>query len=214
MTICTFIQRDLYIRGDGGINGPTQKENNYAKNIDKATNDKPRIEDYGDSRFFQGSKSEASQLLVYMSKNAGVEMSMYKTSQGYYFDEINGYAFGRIDKNSQTLNTYWGSRENGTPIYFLENTIDGATPFSAQVRKFGYDTYSNESLYIGLGLNQNYKVTEFYHTHPGDTHLSLRDAFQKIVPCFAIGWDGISRGPYNYAPDGSIILDNVSVSSH
>jgi len=113
-----------------------------------------------------------------------------------------------------TKNTYWGSRENGTSIYYMESTIDGTVPFSAKVRNYGFGNFKSQSLEVGLGLGQYYKVMSFYHTHPGNTRLSPGDAFQKIVPCFAIGWDGIPRGPYNYAPDGSVLLDGVVTTPH
>ncbi len=149
-------------------------------------------EPVGNSRFFQGNYYEASQLLSYISREGGVERIMYETDFGYYYEPANGYVFADFSKSkvSQTNNTYWGVRENGTPIYYVQSTINGTYPFNIKQR--------GNNLYLDLGLANRYRVYGVYHTHPGNTMLSLDDAFQNMkgIRVKAIGWDGYSRGSY------------------
>ena len=47
-------------------------------------------------------------------------------------------------------------------------------------------------------MAERYRISGVYHTHPGNTMLSLDDAFQNMkgIDVRAIGWDGYSRGSY------------------
>ncbi len=142
----------------------------------------------GDSRFFSGDYHEASQLLVYLSKRDGVERAMYETELGYYFEYTDGYVF-RSNFNAEESNTYLGKRENGSFIYHVENERRKGTAFS--ISKQG------ESLYLKLGMGGRYRVSGFYHTHPGNSCLSPDDPYQGIpgIRVKAIGWNGYSKGP-------------------
>jgi len=146
----------------------------------------------GDSRFFQGNYYEASQLLSHVSRQDGVERMMYETDRGYYFEEPNGYLFNDLSNvvGMNTKNTFWGIREDGGAIYYVQSTINGTYPFSIEQH--------NQYLYLVLGMGERFNIYGVYHTHPGNTMLSLDDAFQNMngICVKAIGWDGYSRGSY------------------
>jgi RHS repeat-associated core domain len=148
-----------------------------------------------DSRFLNASYYEASQFLSYLSREKGVELCMYETGLGYYIDDANGYVFADLSKGlsiwqDNTNYTYYGTREDGRPIYYVESTISTTYPFSL--------SQQGQNLYLNLSMGERYRVTGFYHTHPGNTMLSLDDPFQGMpgVRVRTIGWDGRSRGSY------------------
>ncbi|MGB4415919.1 MAG: RHS repeat-associated core domain-containing protein [Paludibacter sp.] len=185
------------------INRPTVNEKKSAK----SNNSYIRNKDAENTVFFQGNYYDASQLLTYLSKENNSEMMMYQTENGYYFENPNGYVFGDMSKHSNVLNvkySYWGTRENGTSIYYVESTINGTYPFGIKQK--------GNNLSLNLGMNQNFKVSGVYHTHPGNTILSFDDAFQNLnIDVRAIGWDGRSRFNYQYY-GGSIPLNEIIIS--
>lgn len=155
-----------------------------------------------DSRFFHGTQYEASKWLVYTSKNNNVEMAMYKTDHGYYFEQAEGYVLSPQEINKERF-TFVGTRSDGQYIYYAHNALDAGTLYSIRQRRDGKP-------YLDLGMGQQFDVREMYHTHPRSTPLSPKDPFQGVIPTYAIGWDGIRRG----APivvDGGIMLDDVPV---
>jgi RHS repeat-associated protein len=166
------------------INKTTEKEKKGGK-IPPKTQE-------GDGRFFQGNYYEASQLLSHVSRQDGVERMMYETDRGYYFEEPNGYLFNDLSNvvGMNTKNTFWGIREDGGAIYYVQSTINGTYPFSIEQH--------NQYLYLVLGMGERFNIYGVYHTHPGNTMLSLDDAFQNMngICVKAIGWDGYSRGSY------------------
>lgn len=72
----------------------------------------------------------------------------------------------------------------------VQSTINGTYPFSIEQQ--------NQNLYLNLSMGERYNVYGVYHTHPGNTMLSLDDAFQNMkgINVRAIGWDGYGRGSY------------------
>lgn len=168
------------VAGGGGI---------YPNRPLPSTNYSFSLSEYPDSRFFHGSYYEASRLLVYESKHANIEMNMYYTSKGYYYDQTEGYVFSdqKIDNERYR---YFGKRFNGTYIYNVSNSIDAATLYRISAKK----DKDNYKPFLDLGLNEQYEVLKMYHTHPRNTFLSPDDPFQDIIQKYAIGWDGIRRG--------------------
>lgn len=155
-----------------------------------------------DSRFFHGTQYEASKWLVYTSKKNNVEMAMYKTDYGYYFEQAEGYVFSSQEFNRKRF-TFAGMRQDGQYIYYAHNAFDAGTLYSLRYRKDGKP-------YLDLGLGQQFDVREMYHTHPRSTHLSPDDPLKDIIPTYAIGWDGIRRGD-PVVVNGAILLDDVPV---
>lgn len=163
-----------------------------------------KIKRQGDSRFFHGSSYEASQLLVYLSKMNGVEMATYKTDYGFYFDQKEGYVFSSSKIHNERYKLI-GKRYDGDYIYYASNTKDAGTLYKIRTRRDGRP-------YLDLGLDWKFDVREMYHTHPNSTNLSRSDPFQGIIPTYAVGWDGIRRGPVTISElDGSILLDGVEI---
>lgn len=179
------------ITGSGG-NIPL-KNDSYEKNKRQA-----------DSRFFHGSLYEALRLLVYLSKMNGVEMATYKTDYGFYFDQKEGYVFSSSEIHNERYKLI-GKRYDGDYIYYASNTKGAGTLYSIRTRRDGRP-------YLDLGLDWKFDVREMYHTHPNNTNLSPSDPFQGIIPTYAVGWDGIRRGPVTISElDGSILLDGVEI---
>ncbi len=155
-----------------------------------------------DSRFFHGSQYEASKWLVYTSKKNNVEMAMYKTDYGYYFEQSEGYVFSSKEMNRDRF-AFVGTRPDGQYIYYAHNALDAGTLYSISQRR-------DEKPYLDLGMGQQFDVREMYHTHPRSTPLSPDDPLKKTIPTYAIGWDGVRRGD-PVVVDGGIMLDGVSI---
>ncbi len=156
-----------------------------------------------DSRFFHGTQYEASKWLVYTSKKNNVEMAMYKTDYGYYFEQAEGYMFYTYETNDER-HTFVGMRPDGKYIYYVHNAFDAGTLYGIRQRRDGKP-------YLDLGLGQQFDVREMYHTHPRSTLLSPDDPLKNVIPTYAIGWDGIRRGD-PVVVDGGIMLDGVVIS--
>lgn len=156
-----------------------------------------------DSRFFHGTQYEASKWLVYTSKKNNVEMAMYKTDYGYYFEQAEGYMFYTYETNDER-HTFVGMRPDGKYIYYVHNAFDAGTLYGIRQRRDGKP-------YLDLGLGQQFDVREMYHTHPRSTPLSPDDPLKNVIPTYAIGWDGIRRGD-PVVVDGGIMLDGVVIS--
>ena len=155
-----------------------------------------------DSRFFHGTQYEASKWLVYTSKNNNVEMAMYKTDYGYYFEQAEGYVFSSQEFNRERF-TFAGMRQDGQYIYYAHNALDAGTLYSIRQRRDGKP-------YLDFGLGQQFDVREMYHTHPRSTPLSPDDPLKGTIPTYAIGWDGIRRGD-PVVVNGAILLEDVPV---
>lgn len=139
--------------------------------------------------FFNATPAEVSKLLIYMSKSNNSEGIVYKTPEGYFFEKYSGYVFGDYSKHGNF--TYYGTREDGLPIYYGKNTLNKSVFYSVSaVRK---DYKGNIEYYLDLGRGRRFPVLEYYHTHPKNTYLSDTDMKLKL-PGYAIGWDGIWRG--------------------
>ena len=82
-----------------------------------------------DSRFFHGTQYEASKWLVYTSKKNNVEMAMYKTDYGYYFEQAEGYVFSPQEINEERF-TFAGTRPDGQYIYYAHNALDAGSLYS------------------------------------------------------------------------------------
>lgn len=156
-----------------------------------------------DSRFFHGTQYEASKWLVYTSKKNNVEMAMYKTDYGYYFEQSEGYVFSSKEMNRDRF-AFVGTRPDGQYIYYAHNALDAGTLYSISQRRDGKP-------YLDLGMGQQFDVREMYHTHPRSTPLSPGDPLKNVIPTYAIGWDGVRRGN-PVVVDGGIMLDDVVIS--
>lgn len=156
-----------------------------------------------DSRFFHGTQYEASKWLVYTSKKNDVEMAMYKTDYGYYFEQSEGYVFSSKEMNRDRF-AFVGTRPDGQYIYYAHNALDAGTLYSISQRRDGKP-------YLDLGMGQQFDVREMYHTHPRSTPLSPGDPLKNVIPTYAIGWDGVRRGN-PVVVDGGIMLDDVVIS--
>jgi len=95
-----------------------------------------------------------------------------------------------MDLSKSSGYTYWGTRADSKPIYYGKNTISGGSLFGISER--------GQNLYLNLAMGERHRVSGVYHTHPGNTMLSLDDPFQTTpgVKVKAVGWDGRSRGSY------------------
>ncbi|MGI6073566.1 MAG: RHS repeat-associated core domain-containing protein [Fermentimonas sp.] len=169
----------------------------------------PAYREPNDDRFFNLDYSEAVRLLVFKSKKLGVETVMYYTDKGYYFEQTSGYVFGEMNNspNSYMYKRY-GTRGNGSPIYYAENSINGGILFN--IRTHGSIEDNSYSIYLDLGMGYKYKIKEMYHTHPKNNYLSIDDPFQGVIPTYAIGWDGFKRGPAPKYGD-SLLLDEIEI---
>ena len=147
-------------------------------------------ERFKDSRFVQTDWDHAVRLLVSASRRSSVEMAMYETEYGYYFEDTEGYMIlSGATKNSRYKHVC--TRPNGQMIYYTSNTFDAASLYHVADIEFGSGVFYP---YLDLGCGQRVKILRMYHTHPLSTHLSPDDPYQGIIPTYAVGWDGISRG--------------------
>lgn len=167
-------------------------------------------ERFKDSRFVQTDWDHAVRLLVSASRRSRVEMAMYETEYGYYFEDTEGYMIlSGATKNSRYKHVC--TRPNGQMIYYTSNTFDAASLYHVADIEFGSGVFYP---YLDLGCGQRVKILRMYHTHPQSTHLSPDDPYQGIIPTYAVGWDGISRGALPGNRDDGYLWPEVIISGN
>jgi len=163
--------------GSINFNGPTSKEKNYNNENTSAGSEKLNIENYPDSRFFQGSDYDAAMLSKMLTENdCGIEHPYMSTSNGFYFEPTSGYKYNGQDANGENRFSF---HENGLNYY-----ADGT-------KKSISLNYNDESFgYINVGTVMNrVRINYESHYHPWDASMSPEDEVYSIshpYPLFAI----------------------------
>ncbi len=173
------------------FNGPTTKEKNYSHGNTSAGSGKPNIEDYPDSRFFQGSDYDAAMLSKILTENdCGIEHPYISTPNGFYFEPTSGYTYNGQDANGENIFKF---QENGFAYY-----ADGT------VKSISHNYNDESSGYISIGTEMNLESINYRsHYHPWNAYMSEDDVMYSVshpYPLYAIHGDETIR----YALNGTV----------
>jgi len=170
------------------FNGPTAKEKNYSTGNSSAGSGKPNIEDYPDSRFFQGSDYDAAMLSKMLTENNGdVEHPYRSTPNGFYFEPTSGYI-------------YQGQNGNGENIFTYD--ANNITNYNGYTKSVAHNFVTEYQDYFDAGTVMN-RVSTIYrsHYHPWNAALSQDDIASTnagYYPLYAIH----GNEPLRFASNG------------
>gem|GEM_PF-2129363 len=141
-------------------------------------------------KYFQESEDDAKELLLESSRLFNVETTYWSTSKGYYFEPIQGNAYGySYDPISLTMIDY------NVSIGYQSNTINSTYRYT-YVENLGGNLYLSPSIFeLSLVYNRA-------HTHPKSSPPSASDlTFSYLfgIPCIVFGWNG---SVYKYGGNG------------
>lgn len=150
-----------------------------------------------DGPFFQGTEEEVIEMLISDSKYLGIEISIFSTSKGYYFDAYSGTNYF---PDHDGLSLY----EKSGPVIFNYNKETGyfKNDFSHAGRYIKF-IEKNGNLYLGPRMFELARIIWDGHTHPRSTHPGSADLLMARLygfPSFVFGWNGIiyAYGGYEY----------------
>jgi hypothetical protein len=148
--------------------------------------DKPKW----DGLYYQGTEEDAKEILLSSSKMFNVEMSYWSTSKGYYFEPIQGNAYGYYyDPTTLTLTDY------NVDVGYTSNTI-------STTYRYTYVENLGGNLYLSPNIFQRSMVYYKAHTHPRSSPPSGADLLFSYlfgIRSIVFGWNG---AVYNYGGSG------------
>ena len=147
-----------------------------------------------DGDYFTGSKDEADNVILNLSKRIGMETSYYHTSRGYYFERVAGDAY---------LHN-WGPKGNDWDYYMNYEAFDYNVNIGYQrnsintAHRYTYFQKEGDNFYIG-SMSQRARVYSTTHVHPNNSTESTIDLmFSRVYGLrgYILGWGRGVRWEY------------------
>ena len=182
--------------GGGGnvpVNGKKEtkqeKKNNASKknNINKS---------HWIGSYFQGTEKEAQDMLIDLSKRLNLETAYWSTSKGYYFEPIQGDAYG-IEYSVIYNDIY-----NPIPTFNVKDYNKSADYKTNDYKTNDYKTnyrYTpiderNGTLYLNPNIFERSRIYSHAHTHPRNSMPSTQDilhvSYLMKIRGRVYGWNG------------------------
>jgi RHS repeat-associated protein len=162
-----------------GFNHASAKENKYNNGNTSAGNMNPNIEDYPDSRLFQGSDYDAAMLSKMLTENdCGIEHPYISTHNGFYFEPTSGYIYNGQGANGENLFSF---AENG--LFEDRNGDIGSIAHNYNDESYGY-------INIGTVMNREQVNYRSHFHHWGDELSKYDNQYTETVkyPLYVIGY--------------------------
>jgi hypothetical protein len=139
------------------------------------------------SQFFEGGLQDVIDIMVYKQDKFGIEILVYNTNYGFYFEQSEGIVrYGYPKRTGLKNSTFLTFDENLMGYYKTSNSAIHCTPYHLNPR--------GELTLYTLGSSKNYgKPNYILHTHPRASHLSGQDLIQMRkygVPTWVISPNG------------------------
>lgn len=170
----------------GQLAGATEMSKNRKESAPKYKQpQKPKWE--GD--YFTGTREEADDITLYLSKKLGMETSYYETSRGFYFERITGQAYN-VDWGPE--NVAWDNSMNFTPHDYNLNIGQQRNSLNEAYR-YTYFDKDGDYFYIG-NIFQRARVYSETHTHPHNSPPSGADLLLSRIfgiTGYVLGWSGV-----------------------